>query len=210
MKLLLIIGVQLIYVPMLSLRTVCMVKNLKALTTVFGFLEAMVYIFGLAIVLSGNQNYTEMFVYALGYALGLLVGQVVEQKLAIGYSSFEVNINHENPQMIHQLREKGYGVTVYEGQGRNGKRLRLDILTKRSQEKGLLDIILEMEPDAFIMSYEPKMFKGGYIGEMMKKRLSLIGKRSMTSTGGVFEQTVEEIKEEISTIKHEWQEDDSL
>ena len=36
-KLLLIIGIQLLYVPMLTLRTICMVKNLKILTALFGF-----------------------------------------------------------------------------------------------------------------------------------------------------------------------------
>ena len=171
MKLLLIISVQLIYVPLLSLRTVCMVKNLKVLTTMFGFLEAMVYIFGLAMVLSGEQTFIEMFVYAVGYALGLLVGVMIEQKMAIGYSNFEVNINHENPKMIKELRDKGYGVTVYEGEGRNGKRLKLDILTKRKNEKNLLGLVLAMEPNAFIMSYEPKTFRGGYLGEIMKRRL---------------------------------------
>ena len=68
-KLLLIILIQLIYVPLLTLRTITMVKNLKMLTALFGFLEALVYIFGLAMVLSGDQDIVEMVVYAFGYSL---------------------------------------------------------------------------------------------------------------------------------------------
>lgn len=204
-KLILIMLVQLVYVPMLSLRTICMVKNLKILTSLFGFLEALVYIFGLAIVLSGEQSYLEMFVYAVGFAVGLLAGILIEQKLAIGFSSFEVNINHENPSLIKDLRDRGYGVTVFTGEGRNGSRLRLDILTQRKREKDLIKIVLDQEPNAFIMSYEPKMFQGGYLREIMKKRMSLRrSKKSLNNDHGVLERTVEEIKMEVNTIKEEW------
>lgn len=170
-KLMLIVLVQLLFVPMLTLRTICMVKNLKFLTALFGFLEAIIYIFGLTIVLSGEQSYLEMFVYAIGFSLGLVAGIFVEQKLAIGYSSFDVNINHENPSLVKKLRDKGFGVTQYKGEGRNGQRLKLDILTKRKREEELVSIIIEDEPNAFIISYEPKTFKGGYLTDLIKKRM---------------------------------------
>ncbi|MDD3323432.1 MAG: DUF5698 domain-containing protein, partial [Paludibacter sp.] len=64
-----------------------MVKNLKVLTGLFGFMEALIYIFGLAIVLSGDQNILEMVVYAIGFAAGLILGIYIEQKLAIGFTS---------------------------------------------------------------------------------------------------------------------------
>lgn len=205
-KLLLILVVQLLYVPMLSLRTISMVKNLKVLTTIFGFLEAVIYIFGLAIVLSGEQSLVEMVVYAFGFALGLLAGIMVEQKLAIGYSSFTVNINHENPKLIHELREKGYGVTVFTGEGRNSNRYRLDILTKRKNEKALVDFILKQEPQAFIISYEPKMFRGGYLSDMMKKRMSLGRKvkEKVADEAGFLQHTIEEFRQEVHVIQQDW------
>lgn len=170
-KLLLILFVQLLYVPMLSLRTISMVKNMKVLTCVFGFLEAIIYIFGLAIVLSGEQSVIEMVVYAIGFSLGLFAGILIEQKLAIGYSSFHVNINHKNPLLVKELRDKGFGVTIFVGEGRNSSRLKLDILTRRKREDELIHAILDKEPNAFIIGYEPKMFKGGYLSDIMKKRV---------------------------------------
>lgn len=168
-KLVAIIIIQLIYVPLLTLRTICMVKNLKAATVLFGILEAMVYIFGLALVLTGNQSYFEMFVYAAGYGLGLFVGILVEQKLAIGYTSLHVNTNRDSEDMVKRLRQMGFGVTVYAGQGRYGERKRIDILTQRKREKEVIDIVLAMEPKAFIIVYEPKNFRGGYLTEIMTK-----------------------------------------
>ncbi|WKY44973.1 DUF2179 domain-containing protein [Eubacteriaceae bacterium ES2] len=204
-KLFLIIFVQLLYVPMLTLRTICMVKNLKLMTGLFGFMEALIYIFGLAIVLSGEQSILEMIVYAIGFALGLILGIYVEQKLAIGFSSLSVNIEHDNDALVEKLRNEGFGVTIYSGQGKEGQRTNLDILTRRKHEKRLFTIISEYEPKAFIMSFEPKMFRGGYLTEIMNRRSKGLGHHVKTdSSKSIFTKTVEEIKNEASTLKKNW------
>lgn len=74
----------------------------------------------------------------------------------------------KNTDLINLLRSEGFGVTVYEGEGRDGKRYRLNILTKRNREEELLDLIDEHDPKAFIVSYEPRKFKGGFLVNSMK------------------------------------------
>ncbi len=171
-EIVLILILQLCYVPMLALRTICMVKKLTLLTAFFGFLEAIVYVFGLALVLSGDQTTLAMIVYALGFSLGLIVGIAIENKIAIGFRSVLVNIKTKNVLLIDELRSMGYGVTVFEGEGREGSRYRLDILTKRSQEKELFELINAHEPSAFVIAYEPTRFQGGFIEQMMKKQMN--------------------------------------
>ena len=166
-KLLLIIAIQLLYVPLMTFRSICMIKNLKLLTAVIGFVEVLVYILGLSIVLSGDQTLLEKVVYALAYGIGLAVGMLIEEKLAIGYLIFTVNINHSNEQLITLLRERGYGVTVFVGEGREGKRYQLEILTRRSKEKECLDLINQSEPNAFVVSYAPTRFQGGYLSKLV-------------------------------------------
>ena len=205
-KLLLIVVIQLIYVPLLTLRTITMVKNLKMLTALFGFLEAFTYVFGLAIVLSGEQNTLEMVVYAVGFALGLFVGVYVEQKMAIGYVTVSVNINHPNQALVDELRSLGYGVTVYQGQGRDGERFRMEILTKRRREKELYKRIDKHEPQAFLISYEPKTFKGGYLREMMKRRVKQNRVKILNSQEGepVVQRSVAEVKREAVEFAKTW------
>lgn len=170
----LLLILQLIYVPMLALRTISMVKKLRVLTAFFGFLESLVYVFGLAIVLTGEQSIVEMLVYAVGFSLGLIVGIQLESKIAIGYTSFLVNIRDKNQELIDALRDRGYGVTLFEGEGRDGTRYRLDILTKRAQEEELMKLINYFEPYAFVLAYEPTRFKGGFMEVMMKKQLNIM------------------------------------
>lgn len=169
---LLVLLLQLIYVPILTLRTIFMVKNISALAAFMGFLEALIYVFGLSIVFSGEQSYIVMIVYAAGFGAGLFIGNYIEQKLAIGYTSLIVNLRDKNEELIRVLRENGYGVTVFVGEGRDSRRYRLDILTKRNKERELLKLIETYEPKAFIISYEPRRFKGGFIVSAMKKRMN--------------------------------------
>ncbi|NCA99910.1 MAG: hypothetical protein EOM70_11100, partial [Clostridia bacterium] len=81
-KLILILVIQLFYVPLMTLRSICMIKNLKLLTAVIGFVEVLVYILGLSIVLSGEQTILEKVVYALAFGIGLAIGMLIEEKLA--------------------------------------------------------------------------------------------------------------------------------
>ena len=184
-----------------------MVKNLKLFTAIFGFMESLIYIFGLAIVLSGEQKIIEMIVYSVGFAIGLVVGIYVGQKLAIGFSSLQVNINNTNVELINVLRNQGFGVTVYSGEGKLGERKKLDILTKRKRESELIKLVYKYEPEAFVIAYEPKMFKGGYLTEMMKKRMLTRKKTKddiIHESLNAVEKTVKEIKREAKDLKRHW------
>lgn len=168
-EIILILILQLVYVPIFTLRTIFLVKNMTVLAASLGFMEALVYVFGLSLVFSGEKGTIAMIVYAVGFGVGILVGGTIENKLAIGYNNLMVNLLNKNVELINHLREVGFGVTVYEGEGRDSKRYRLDILTKRSREEELLQIIEEYEPKAFIISYEARRFKGGFLVNAMKK-----------------------------------------
>ncbi|AOY78008.1 DUF2179 domain-containing protein [Clostridium formicaceticum] len=168
-EIILILLLQLVYVPIFTLRTIFLVKNMTMIASFLGFMESLVYVFGLSLVFRGEQGPVALIVYAVGFGVGILVGGAIENKLAIGYNSLVVNLMEKNMELIDHLRAEGFGVTVYEGEGRDSKRYRLDILTKRSREEELLQRIEAYEPKAFIISYEARKFKGGFLVNAMKK-----------------------------------------
>ncbi len=176
-EILLILVLQLIHVPIFTLRTIFVVKNMSSIAASLGFMEAIVYIFGLSLVLSGDQTVIAMLVYAVGFGAGIFMGTRIEQKLAIGYINIAANLQERDGLLIECLRDQGFGVTVYEGEGRDSKRYKLDILAKRSREQELLGIIEKHQPKAFIMSYEPRKFKGGFLVKAMKKRVDKQNKK---------------------------------
>ncbi len=168
-EIIMILVVQLIYVPLNTLRTIFLIKNMNTLAALLGFGEALVYVFGLSLVFSGDTGTIGMIVYAVGFGIGILVGTAIENKLAIGYNSLIVNLMEKDTALIDELRENGFGVTIYSGEGRDSKRYRLDILTKRNREEELIELIEKYEPGAFIVSYEVRRFKGGFLVKSMRK-----------------------------------------
>lgn len=169
-EILMILLLQLIYVPCFTLRTIFLVKHLIVPASILGFFESLIYVFGLSLVFNGNQTFLGMVVYAIGFGIGILIGTKIEQKLAIGYTTFNVNLPHKNEELIKKLRSEGYGVTVFQGEGMTSVRYKLEILTKRNLEEQLLSLIKSYEPNAFIISYEPRRFRGGYILKNMGKK----------------------------------------
>ena len=170
---LLIIAMQLVIVPLTTLRTIFLVKNEIRNASLLGGVEALIYVISLGIIFSDLSNYLNMFAYAIGYSGGIILGGYIEKKLAIGYRTVIVSLLDRDYALIDELRKEGFGVTVFEGEGRDGnKRYRLDIVVKRSREKELMNLLNEEVPKAFVVSYEPTSFKGGYIVKSMKKAVA--------------------------------------
>ncbi len=135
-----------------------------------GMLEGVIYVVALGIVFSDLSNYYNMAAYALGFGVGLYIGAIIEEKLAIGYVSIEVNIPQKNQSLIDRLRELGFSVSSSSVEGMNSHRCQLDCTARRDREKEFIAIVSNYEPAAFIVSFEPRSFKGGYITKAMKRR----------------------------------------
>ncbi|WP_338472547.1 DUF2179 domain-containing protein [Niallia sp. XMNu-256] len=170
-NILIIFTLQLVFVPIMTLRTIFLVKNMSLAASLLGVVETLISIFSLSIIFSGDQSLLEKVVYAVGFGVGLFIGTRIENKLAIGYTTLYVNLLEENEELVEALRNKGLGVTMYEGKGRDSKRYRLEILTRRNVETEVMAFIEQYDPKAFIISYEPRRFKGGFLVKAMKKNM---------------------------------------
>ncbi|PGK52400.1 hypothetical protein CN918_31955 [Priestia megaterium] len=169
---LLIIGMQLLLVPLTTLRMMFVVKGQSREAAVFAVFEALIYVISLGIVFSDLENKLNMLAYAIGFSGGIYLGGLVEKKLAIGYRAINVSLLEKNDELVEKLRNDGFGVTVFEGEGMdNEKRYRLDIIAKRNREKELMALLHGEAPKAFVVVYEPTNFKGGYLVKNMKKRM---------------------------------------
>ena len=164
----LILILQLAYVPLYTLRTIFLVKNITLLASIIGIIEMLIYVFGLSLVFSGDQGLLAMIVYSVGFGIGIIIGTRIEQKLAIGYIYVTINLQSRNEELIKTVRNQGFAVTTYVGEGRDSERYKYEILTKRNREKELILLIQKHEPNAFIISYEPKSFKGGFLVKRTK------------------------------------------
>lgn len=167
---LLIFLLQIIYVPVLTLRTILLVKNQATSAAGAGLIEGIIYIVSLGIVFKDLSNWMNIAAYVIGFSAGLLLGGYIERKLAFGYVTYNVSLLERCDELVESLRNAGFGVTVFIGEGIDSHRYRLDIVSKRSREKEFLRIIEEIAPKAFMASYEIRSFRGGYLTKGMKKK----------------------------------------
>lgn len=155
--------IQVLYVTLLTVRTILMVKGLKYFAAAISVVEVSINIIALSIVLSYIQeSWIYIIVYAISYAVGILVGSKIEELLALGYVTVEVISQDFESNIAAKLRSKGYGVTCWYGSGMEGERLVLRVLIKRNNMHRLVDEINLIDDKAFIISHEPIFFKGGF------------------------------------------------
>lgn len=159
---LLIICINIVYVSFNTLRTIFVIKGKRLLASTLAIFEVGIYLIGLSIVLKNLDSPLKIVAYCLGYGAGVYIGSRIEQSLALGYLNVQVIVDSEGCNLPGILREKGYGVTAWTAEGRDGTRLVLQVLAKRSNEKNLLKLLHELSPNAFVISYEPKNFVGGF------------------------------------------------
>lgn len=164
-----ILVINIIYVTFLTIRMILTLKGRKYLAAIVSVFEVVVYIMGLSIVLDNLDGIQNIIAYALGFALGIITGSFIEEKLALGYITVNVVSGDPSLNFSERLRKEGYGVTSWRSSGRDGDRLSMQILTPRKYELNLYKIISDIDPKAFIMSYEPTQIHGGFWVKQIRK-----------------------------------------
>ncbi len=164
-----ILIINVVYVSMFTIRMILTLKGRRYIAAFVSMFEIVVYIFGLGLVLDNLNEIQNVIAYALGYGIGVVIGSIIEEKLALGYIT--VNVVSGNPDLnfTRRLREKGYGVTSWSAYGMDGDRLSMQILTPRKYELKLYEEIKTIDPKAFIISYEPKQIYGGFWVKHVRK-----------------------------------------
>jgi uncharacterized protein YebE (UPF0316 family) len=159
---LIILTVNIVYVSFSTIRVILTLKGQKYIAAAIGTLEIMLYTVGLGLVLDNLDRIENLIAYGVGYGIGVIIGSKIEERLALGYTT--VNVISSDPELnfTERLRENGYGVTSWYAYGMEGDRLSMQILTPRKYESHLYRTIKEIDPKAFIISYEPKQINGGF------------------------------------------------
>jgi len=136
-----ILTINIVYVSFSTLRMILTLKGKRYLAALVSMFEVSIYIFGLSIVLNNLSEIQNVIAYAVGFALGIIIGSKIEERLALGYIT--VNIVSTNPDLpfTKKLREAGFGVTSWTSRGMDGERLTLQVLAPRKQELYLYKLV---------------------------------------------------------------------
>lgn len=136
-----------------TLRTISVVHGRTMMSFWLGFFEAAIWLLIVAgIVQTVTQQPALGIIYALGFATGNLVGIKVEKLIAMGHLILRVISNNNASKLAATLRQQGYAVTAFSGEGYSGPVTELYIVCKRRNLKSLLKTVTTIDPKAFYVT----------------------------------------------------------
>lgn len=155
--------INLIYIMLNTIRTLLTMRGYRNVAPIIAIIEITIYTLGLSMVMNYLQeNVFYLIFYALGFGIGIYLGMLIENKIALGYSVLQIFTEDDNHALAKTLRQHGFGVTIQTGYGRDQYRLILTVLTPRTNELVLRNLVSELAPNAFYISYDAKYIQGGF------------------------------------------------
>src|SRR5690625_3316731 len=94
---LIILIINIIYVSFFTVRMILTLKGKRYIAAFVSVFEIIVYVIGLGLVLDNLNEIQNVLAYAVGYGIGVIVGSMIEEKLALGYIT--VNVVSSNPDL---------------------------------------------------------------------------------------------------------------
>ena len=136
-----------------TLRTISIIQGRTKIAFILAFIETSVWLLVLSAVLPKVMESPILgLFYAFGFATGNVVGILVEKRLAMGYANFRIITTKFAKEISQALREKGFAVTTFQGEGKEGKVTEVYVACERKALPGLIKLVKQIEPDAFYIA----------------------------------------------------------
>jgi len=136
-----------------TFRTISIIHGRTKVAFFLAFIETSIWLIVLSAVLPKViQTPLLGLFYAFGFATGNVVGILVEKKLAMGYTNFRIITKNHAKEITDGLREKGFAVTTFEGEGKDGKVTEIYVAMERKSLPRVIRFVKDIEPDAFYIA----------------------------------------------------------
>jgi uncharacterized protein YebE (UPF0316 family) len=153
-----------------TIRIIFVSKGQRFLASLLGFFEILVWIIAITKIMQNITNFFYYIVYAGGFASGIYLGIVIEERIAFGLVSIHVFTVKDAKELLKKLRDRNYGVTSRVAQGEKGKIDELFIVIKRKNLAQVLGILRGYDSEAFISVEDVRLVKGGIFPKVRQRR----------------------------------------
>jgi uncharacterized protein YebE (UPF0316 family) len=147
-----------------TFRTILVVQGRKWLAAVAGFFEVLIWVFAIRFVFQHLDNIPNLFGYAIGFAMGNVIGIHFEQQIGLGYVQMSIISRLYAEQIADHLRSIKYGVTILPGEGGTGGVAIIISIVSRKNQKHLIKEIEKIDKHAFITIQSALPYRGFFHG----------------------------------------------
>ncbi len=146
-----------------TIRTISVFNGQRAMAATLGAAEVTIWVFAVAGVIQYLPNPFAVLGYATGFAMGVLVGMSIEDRIALGYRLVRIISTSPDSNLSTVLRQHGFGVTRLEATGRDGPVEMTFLAIRRRSLKPLNRLIRQVAPEAFVTVERVDRLIGGVI-----------------------------------------------
>jgi uncharacterized protein YebE (UPF0316 family) len=160
---LVILGLRIVDVSLDTMRVLSAVRGARWVAAGLGFFQALIWLVVVGNAIRYLDSIWHVLGYAAGFGAGTLVGISIENALAYGVATVRVVSRQGGVEIAEALRNRGYGVTEFGGQGRDGRVEILNSVVQRQDLEEVMRIVDQWDPAAFVTVEEPKLLRGGSV-----------------------------------------------
>jgi uncharacterized protein YebE (UPF0316 family) len=145
-----IFALQLCSVAFNTLRKPFVERGQRVFALVLSFLQALAFAGALVLMLAHPGNPLGMLGFAAGYAVGVVIGMSLEERLSMATVHFSIISSLRGVAIADQLRADGFAVTEVPARGRNGTVSMLHVDVDRKDIDTVETVVLEVDNEAFV------------------------------------------------------------
>ncbi|PKL81690.1 MAG: hypothetical protein CVV24_13920 [Ignavibacteriae bacterium HGW-Ignavibacteriae-3] len=143
-----------------TFRTIMVVQSKKYHAALAGFFEVLIWIFSMRYIVENMDNTYNLIGYAVGFALGNILGITLEQRVALGYVQVNIVSRKCHNAIADKLREARFGVTILPAEGKSGVLSIIIAIIKRKHLDSIMADVEKIDRRAFITVQTSRPYRG--------------------------------------------------
>lgn len=146
---LLIFVARILDVSINTVRIIYVLGGRKGTSTLLGFFEAFIWLMAIRQIFEHLDNWMCYVAYPAGFAAGIFVGMIIEEKIAYGKVIVRIITRKDIDPLRHHLHEEHLRYTYVKAEGPDGQENLIFTVLQREKLEGLLLTLKEILPTAF-------------------------------------------------------------
>ena len=132
-----------------TIRIIYMLGGRRLTATLLGFFEAFIWLLVIREIFKHLDNWLCYVAYPAGFACGIFVGMIIEEKIAYGKVIVRIITRKDVTQLIQYLNTQYFRFTKVNAEGPDGNETLVFTVLERERLDDLLNKLKELIPTAF-------------------------------------------------------------
>lgn len=146
-------------------RVVSVMQGKRLVAVTAAFVQNIIWIVVISNILKQSLGPPQMISYALGFALGNLIGMKINERLSSNFVLLRLS-THMGDEVVEELHQHHFAITRMTGEGRHGNKICVCYcFMKRRLAQLAIKLAREVDPEVFVAVEPIEKTVGGYFAK---------------------------------------------